>query len=719
MGSTGTSTATIVPANGFNSAVTLAASGWPAGISAAFGTNPTTASSLVTISVGSAVTPGPYTLTVNGTSGTLSASTTIFLTVSASPSFTLSATPATANVGSTGTSTATIVPANGFNSAVTLAASGWPAGISAAFGTNPTTASSLVTISVAAAVTPGPYTLTVNGTSGTLNATATIALTVTATTAGGSSANYTGLDSTTLGAWRAKYGADGYNFPGGAFSFPSYASVTMTGASSYVWAQQTSDPRALQIPNTSTGWAACYYSDTFNINVNLKDGNTHQIALYLLDWDTTGRVESIKVTDAVSNAVLDQQTITGFHNGQYAVWNIKGNVNIKVTVTGGANAVVSGLFFGPTGVATGQPGFTLSATSATANTSASATSTITVNPSNGFNSPVTLATPAWPAGITGTFGTNPTTGASIVTITVAANVAAGPYSLTVTGSGAGLNASTTIPFTVTPATPSFNLGLSSGSLTTPVGSTASLTVNVLPSGGFSSPVTLSATGWPAGITGTFGTNPTTTSSVLTISVGPGVVAGPYSLLVSGTAGSSSASTTLALTVTSLCQGSCATFAGLDSATQGAWIGKYGTAGYMIANGASKTPTYAFPTITGGFTYTWSTLANDARALQNSAGSSVGIASAYTNYTGSSINVNVNGGNTGTHQVALYLLDWDTTTRSQTITVMDAITNAVLDTQTVSGFHNGVYAVWNVGGNVIIKVTPSAGNSPVVSGVFFN
>jgi hypothetical protein len=73
----------------------------------------------------------------------------------------------------------------------------------------------------------------------------------------------------------------------------------------------------------------------------------------------------------------------------------------------------------------------------------------------------------------------------------------------------------------------------------------------------------------------------------------------------------------------------------------------------------------------------------------------------------------------THGVSLYLLDWDTTTRSETVTVYDAVTNVVLDTETFSGFHNGIYASWNIKGSVIIKVTPASGTSPVVSGFFLN
>ena len=66
-----------------------------------------------------------------------------------------------------------------------------------------------------------------------------------------------------------------------------------------------------------------------------------------------------------------------------------------------------------------------------------------------------------------------------------------------------------------------------------------------------------------------------------------------------------------------------------------------------------------------------------------------------------------------------MLDWDNAGRAETITISDLSTGAVLDTRTFSGFQGGQYASWMISGNVVIRVTPAAGSSPVVSGVFFN
>src|SRR6185312_11157978 len=84
---------------------------------------------------------------------------------------------------------------------------------------------------------------------------------------------------------------------------------------------------------------------SFTFDVNLADGNAHQVALYAVDFENFGRSETIKILNATNNAVLDTRSITGFVNGVYEVWTLTGHVLIQVTNNSG-NAVVSGLFFG-------------------------------------------------------------------------------------------------------------------------------------------------------------------------------------------------------------------------------------------------------------------------------------------------------------------------------------------------------------------------------------
>jgi hypothetical protein len=89
-GGNGTSTITITSQNSFNSATTLTATGLPSGVTAAFSTNPVTppangsVTSTLTLTASATATTGAATVTVTGTSGTLTHSTTIALTVNSS-----------------------------------------------------------------------------------------------------------------------------------------------------------------------------------------------------------------------------------------------------------------------------------------------------------------------------------------------------------------------------------------------------------------------------------------------------------------------------------------------------------------------------------------------------------------------------------------------------------------------------------------------------------
>ncbi len=198
-GAGGTSTITVNDVNGFTGSVTLAASGLPSGVTAAFGTNPTTGTSVLTLTASATATTGTATVTITGTSGSLTATTTLALTVNATatPNFTISASPASLTVtqGSNGTSTITITSQDSFNSATTLSATGLPSGVTAAFSTNPVTppangsATSTLTLTASATATTGTATVTVTGTSGSLNHSATIALTV-SSSAGAQTAVY-------------------------------------------------------------------------------------------------------------------------------------------------------------------------------------------------------------------------------------------------------------------------------------------------------------------------------------------------------------------------------------------------------------------------------------------------------------------------------------------------------------------------------------------------
>ncbi|MGZ4875945.1 MAG: hypothetical protein ACXV5R_12295 [Candidatus Angelobacter sp.] len=181
-GTSGNSTITVTPSGGFTGSVTLSTSALPSGVTATFGTNPTTGTSVVTFTASSTATTGTTSVTITGTSGTLSHTTSISLTVNATatPNFSLSASPSSLSVtqGSSGNSTITVTPSGGFTGSVTLSNSALPSGVTASFGTNPTTSTSVITFTASSTATTGTSTITITGVSGTLSHTTTISLTV-------------------------------------------------------------------------------------------------------------------------------------------------------------------------------------------------------------------------------------------------------------------------------------------------------------------------------------------------------------------------------------------------------------------------------------------------------------------------------------------------------------------------------------------------------------
>jgi hypothetical protein len=162
-------------------------------------------------------------------------------------------------------------------------------------------------------------------------------------------------DSNTQGAWQSVYGNDGYNIISSSTqyqNYPSYATVTPIGQTEYTWGTNLSVPNGLQEPGVqppNNRIAAQWYSNTiFTLDINLTDGQTHQVALYCLDYgDTNGRSQTVAVTNPQTGAVLDSRTENTFTSGQYLVWNVSGHVQIQLLRLAAYNATVSGIFFDP------------------------------------------------------------------------------------------------------------------------------------------------------------------------------------------------------------------------------------------------------------------------------------------------------------------------------------------------------------------------------------
>ncbi|MBS7625688.1 hypothetical protein KEJ51_01400 [Candidatus Bathyarchaeota archaeon] len=194
--STTTFTVTGTSSDEYSATMTLTVSGLPAGVDYTFSPSSIlipaagSASSTLTLSVGSTAPTGSYPLTITGTSGTQSQSVTATLIIVAKPDFLLTVTPSSATVrnGSSTTFTLTVISINSFSSPVSLTVN-IPAATQATGSISPSSvappaggsATATLTVTTYATAPAASGTITVTGTSGELTHTATATLTISPT----------------------------------------------------------------------------------------------------------------------------------------------------------------------------------------------------------------------------------------------------------------------------------------------------------------------------------------------------------------------------------------------------------------------------------------------------------------------------------------------------------------------------------------------------------
>jgi uncharacterized membrane protein len=141
----------------------------------------------MTVTTAATTPAGSYSVTISGTGGGISHTTTVTLIVSAPGDFSLTASPSTQTVTQgAGTSySVTIARTGGFSGSVAFSVSGLPAGASGTFNPSSTSGnSSTLTVTTGASTPAGTYQLTVRGTSGALSHTTQVTLVVNAASGG-------------------------------------------------------------------------------------------------------------------------------------------------------------------------------------------------------------------------------------------------------------------------------------------------------------------------------------------------------------------------------------------------------------------------------------------------------------------------------------------------------------------------------------------------------
>jgi hypothetical protein len=506
---------------------------------------------------------------------------------------------------------------------------------------------------------------------------------------------FTGPDTTTEGNWKGTYGADGSNVIGGTASYPAYATVTPSGNATYVWTSNTTDARALQTASGSGRIAGTWYSaSSFNIDINLTDSQSHTVAIYFLDWEVSGRGQTITVQDATSHANLDTRNLSNFGNGEYLVWTLTGHVTFTVTRSAGDNAVVAGLFFSPPPIV-GTPTATVSFVRTDSSTQGK-----------------------WKT-VYGTDGYDVISDSQSLPSYLNAVVPTGNNSYTWTSSTSDARA--------------LQKGSGAGQIAACWYSSGAFTIDLNLTGGVTHNVSAYFLDWEvSGRTEKIDLIDTGTGIVLdsrtVVGFGGGqywvwTISGHVTMRISALGGDNAVISGLFFDQSGNVQPtSTATFVTTDTVTQGNWnvpygVGKgpYGTDGYVIPNDSTKFPSYATTSVTGAAPYTWIGSNGDGRSLITGSGSSR-IASTWFSNSAFSLDVNLTDSNV--HQIALYCVDWDNGARAEKIQVLDYATGVVLDTRSISSFVGGVYLVWNIKGHVTVTVSLTGGANAVVSGIFF-
>jgi uncharacterized membrane protein len=483
-GTGATYTVTITPSGGFTGNVTLNASGFPSGVTVGFSPNPATSTSNMTVATDTSTAGGTYTLTITGTSGTLSHNTTVTLVVNASSSgdFSLSASPSSQTVtqGSGTSYGVTIIASGGFSGTVGFSVSGLPSGAGSTF--NPTSVngsgSTTMSVTTGASTPTGTYPLTITGTSGSLSHTTQVALVI------NPAAN-----------------------PDFALSA---ASATIT----------------VPVNSSNTDLITVTPSGSFTGNVSLSLSGLPRRT------SSSFSVNPISITStSAGSSILTISTSRNATTGTYglALTATSGTLSKTINLT---------LIVGtpPT------PDFSISASpSSQTVTSGSGTSyTVSISGSGGFSDNVTLSASGLPSGANATFSLDPIAGGSgsstMNVTTTSGTTPDGTYTLTVTGTSGSLTHSTTVTLVVgTAAGGDFSLSASPGNNTLRGGGTATYTINVTPASGANPTVSFVVTGLPGGgTTASFDQNPVigAGSTNLTVVV-PSGVTGNYTLTITG------------------------------------------------------------------------------------------------------------------------------------------------------------------------------------------
>jgi hypothetical protein len=563
-GASSFTTINVTDAAGFSGKVSLAVTTpLPSGVTASWATNPTSGSSVLTLTASSSAPTSTTALTITGTSGNLTASTNITVAIHA-PSFLLSGSPSSVELNQSGsaTSTITVAPQYGFTGNVNLSLSGLPSGVSASFSPASTTGTSMLTLTASSTASVGASTLTITGISGNLTATTTLSLSI-----HGPSFTLSTPGTLTLG--QGKSGSASFSVAP-QYGFNGNVNLAVSGLPQGVTASFSPNPTTnsstLTLTASSTSAVGTSTLTITGTSGSLTATTTLTLSVYAPTFTLSAQSLSIgQGTSATTYVTVEPQygftgnvtlSVSGLPGGVTALWNPNPTTGTsQLTLTASSSAAPSTKTLTITGtsgnlivtttvsLSVNAPSFTLSGPgNLTLGQGTSGTAYVFVNSQYGFTGNVNLSVSGLPNGVTASFAPNPAPGLSIMTLVASGSAALGTSALTITGTSGSLTANTKIVLAVD--TPTFTV--SSYGLNVGQGTSGTTYVYVNPQYGFTGQVNLSVSGLPSGVTASFSPNPVTGSSTLTVTAGSTAPVGQYTLTITGASGSKTSTTTITL-----------------------------------------------------------------------------------------------------------------------------------------------------------------------------
>ncbi len=497
------------------------------------------------------------------------------------------------------------------------------------------------------------------------------------------------------GDWVGTYGADGYALGGwnnssstGDLVVMPHATLTVEQGNRYVWANPTSDVRALESPDETERRAATWFHDTqLRMRLDFNAAYSGTMHLYVIDWDTATRRQNVTVTDGTTTKSIAMTS--SYDGGAWLHFPITvpagGSVHITADYVAGWNPNIDGIFLGGPGAPPGPP----------------------PPPPNEVDSPGVQGN--W----VGTYGTD---GYALGGWNGATDIVVLPTATLTVEQGTRYvwaNPTTDVRALQSP-------DQSERRAATWVDNTQ-LKLRLDFSAAYAGTMHLYVVDWDTttrrqNVTVTDGTTTKTIAMTNSYNVGAWLHV-PISVAAGGT---------VRITADYVA-GYNPTIDGIFLGGNGPlprppgdWVGIYGVDGYALGAWNGGTDLVSLPnatlTVEQGNRYVWANPTTDVRALQ-SPDQSQRRAATWFHDSQLRLRLNFNGAYSGT--MHLYVVDWDTTTRRQNVTVTDGTTTKTV--AMTSSYNGGAWLHFPItvpaGGSVRITADYVAGYNPNIDGIF--